>query len=111
MTLLYLVRHGQTDWNLQRRIQGSTDIALNDTGRAQAARAGQLLARRHWDVLASSPLSRAYETAEIIGGYIALPSDNSQLTGQGRAEISHDSTEPESDALCPVVSVDIMVRS
>ena len=74
MTLLYLVRHGQTDWNLQRRIQGSTDIPLNDTGREQAARAGRLLARRHWDVLASSPLSRAYETAEIIGADIGLGS-------------------------------------
>ena len=72
MTLLYLVRHGQTDWNLQRRIQGSTDIPLNETGREQAARAGRLLARRHWDVLASSPLSRAYETAEIIGSDIGL---------------------------------------
>ena len=72
MTLLYLVRHGQTDWNLQRRIQGSTDIPLNDTGREQAARAGRLLARRHWDVLASSPLARAYETAEIIGADIGL---------------------------------------
>jgi len=74
VTLLYLVRHGQTDWNLQRRIQGSTDIPLNDTGREQAARAGRLLARRHWDVLASSPLVRAYETAEIIGADIGLGS-------------------------------------
>ena len=66
MTLLYLVRHGETDWNLQRRIQGSTDIPLNDTGRAQAARTGSLLARRDWDGIISSPLSRAYETASII---------------------------------------------
>jgi len=72
--MLYLVRHGQTDWNLQRRIQGSTDIPLNDTGREQAARAGRLLSGRHWDVLASSPLSRAYETAEIIGSDIGLGS-------------------------------------
>jgi probable phosphoglycerate mutase len=72
MTLLYLVRHGETDWNLQRRIQGSTDIPLNDTGRAQAARTGRLLARREWDGIASSPLSRAMDTARIIGGEIDI---------------------------------------
>jgi uncharacterized phosphatase len=72
MTLLYLVRHGETDWNLARRIQGSTDIPLNDTGRAQAERAGALLARRNWDGIASSPLSRAYETAQIIGTAVGI---------------------------------------
>jgi uncharacterized phosphatase len=72
MTLLYLVRHGETDWNLARRIQGSTDIPLNDTGREQAARAGALLSRRHWDGIASSPLSRALETGQIIGRAIGI---------------------------------------
>jgi probable phosphoglycerate mutase len=72
MTLLYLVRHGETDWNRARRIQGSTDIPLNDTGRRQAERAGALLARRSWDGIASSPLSRAWETAEIIGAAVGI---------------------------------------
>lgn len=72
MTLLYLVRHGETDWNLQRRIQGSTDIPLNDTGRQQAMKAGSLLARRDWDGILSSPLSRAYETASIIAREVGL---------------------------------------
>lgn len=72
MTLLYLVRHGETNWNLERRIQGSTDIPLNDTGRAQAATTGRLLANREWDAVVSSPLSRAYETASIIAGEIGL---------------------------------------
>lgn len=72
MTLLYLVRHGQTDWNLERRIQGSTDIPLNATGRAQAARTGELLARRRWDAIASSPLSRALETGRIIGEHVGI---------------------------------------
>lgn len=70
---IYLVRHGETDWNLQRRIQGSTDIPLNDTGRAQARSTGALLARRQWNGIFASPLSRAMETAEIIAGATGLP--------------------------------------
>lgn len=70
MTTLTLVRHGETDWNLQRRIQGSTDIPLNDTGRRQArAAADALRARLAGDgplVVAASDLSRARETAGII---------------------------------------------
>jgi len=71
--LLYLVRHGETDWNRQRRIQGLTDIPLNDTGREQAARTGRLLARREWDLVVASPLSRAFETASIIADELDLP--------------------------------------
>lgn len=74
MTMIYLVRHGETDWNLARRIQGSTDIPLNDTGRAQAAATGELLASREWDGIYSSPLSRAFETAEIIAARLGLDS-------------------------------------
>lgn len=71
--LLYLVRHGETDWNKQHRIQGRTDIPLNDTGRAQAEATGRLLARRQWDAVVSSPLSRAFETADIIAAAVGLP--------------------------------------
>lgn len=71
--LLYLVRHGETDWNLQRRIQGSTDIPLNDTGRGQARATGALLTRRNWDAIYSSPLSRAFETGAIIAEQLGLP--------------------------------------
>jgi uncharacterized phosphatase len=66
MTELYLVRHGETDWNRQHRIQGLTDIPLNETGREQARAAGRLLARRDWDGILASPLSRAMDTAAII---------------------------------------------
>ena len=72
MTLLYLVRHGETDWNLSRRIQGSTDIPLNDTGREQARATGRLLARRRWDRIVSSPLGRALETARLIGAEVGI---------------------------------------
>ena len=73
MTMLYLVRHGETDWNRARKIQGSTDIPLNDLGREQAATSGRLLARRQWDAVYASPLSRAYETASIIAAETGLP--------------------------------------
>jgi uncharacterized phosphatase len=72
-TELYLVRHGETDWNQQRRIQGLTDIPLNDTGREQARATGRLLARRRWDGVYASPLSRALETAAIIADELGLP--------------------------------------
>ncbi|HEX4442980.1 MAG TPA: histidine phosphatase family protein [Galbitalea sp.] len=72
MTSLYLVRHGETDWNAARRIQGRTDIPLNELGREQATTTGRLLARRSWDGLVSSPLIRAFETAEIIGAEVGM---------------------------------------
>jgi uncharacterized phosphatase len=72
MTSLYLVRHGETDWNAERRIQGSTDIPLNAVGRAQAETTGRLLARRDWDGIYSSPLSRAFQTASIIAELVGL---------------------------------------
>lgn len=73
MTQLCLVRHGETNWNLERRIQGLSDIPLNDTGRAQAAATGLLLARRQWSAIVASPLSRARETASIIARSVGLP--------------------------------------
>lgn len=73
MTQLFLVRHGETDWNRQRRIQGRTDIPLNETGREQALMAGRgFAAFGAWDGLYASPLSRARETAEIIGREVGL---------------------------------------
>ena len=75
--LLYLVRHGETDWNRQHRIQGSTDIPLNDTGRRQARATGELLARRSWDAVVTSPLSRAVETGRIIADVLGLPAPTS----------------------------------
>ncbi|MBO3662468.1 histidine phosphatase family protein [Microbacterium stercoris] len=73
MTLLALVRHGQTDWNAERRVQGRTDIPLNDIGRAQALTAAENLRGGGWTRIVSSSLGRARETAEIIAGVLGLP--------------------------------------
>lgn len=72
-SFLYLVRHGETDWNRARRIQGLTDIPLNAVGREQARATGRLLARRRWHGVVSSPLARAAETARIISSELNLP--------------------------------------
>lgn len=66
---LFLVRHGETDWNKINKLQGSTDIPLNDKGREQAQRAAEKLKEKEFDMILSSPLKRAYETAQIINKY------------------------------------------
>ncbi len=73
MTDLVLVRHGDTEWNRTGRVQGLSDIPLNDTGRRQAREAGRRLRGQRWTAIASSPLSRAAETAEIIAREAGLP--------------------------------------
>ncbi|MBT2565028.1 histidine phosphatase family protein [Arthrobacter sp. ISL-85] len=72
LTTFALVRHGQTDWNAERRLQGSTDIPLNDVGRGQARDAVATLAPYEWDAIVSSPLSRAAETADLIAEGLGL---------------------------------------
>lgn len=65
-TELVFIRHGQTDWNLEHRFQGQSDPPLNDTGRRQAARLAERLAAQAPDLLVSSDLLRARQTAEPL---------------------------------------------
>lgn len=65
-TVIALTRHGQTDWNAQKKLQGSTDIPLNDTGRRQAVESSARFERGRWHSIVTSPLSRAVETGRII---------------------------------------------
>ena len=66
MVKVCLVRHGQTDWNTEGRIQGREDIELNDKGRMQAIECSEYLKQDKWDFVVTSPLKRAKETANII---------------------------------------------
>ncbi|GAT68402.1 phosphoglycerate mutase [Planomonospora sphaerica] len=66
------LRHGQTLWNVERRFQGHTDIPLDETGAAQAARAAGLLAYLRPDMIVSSDLQRALHTARALGGVTGL---------------------------------------
>lgn len=81
---LYIIRHGQTDFNAQIRFQGSMDIPLNDVGRGQALRNGKKLFEilgadtKEFDFV-SSPLSRARETMEIIRSELKLPTSDYRI--------------------------------
>lgn len=65
-TFVYFVRHGETDYNAVNRIQGQTDIPLNEAGLLQAECAGKRLKSKHFDVIYSSDLNRAMVTAQKI---------------------------------------------
>lgn len=76
--IIYVIRHGQTNWNAEARFQGGRDIPLNETGRAQATGNGKALAQvlgarvNDFDYV-SSPLSRATETMERVRKELGLP--------------------------------------
>lgn len=66
MTIFYIVRHGETDWNVKKLVQGHTDIPLNQKGESQAKQVGKKLQHIYFDAVFSSDLLRAKRTAEII---------------------------------------------
>ena len=68
-----LIRHGETDFNRERRLQGVMQVPLNDRGRDQAAAVARYLKGLSIDARYTSPVLRAQETAEIIGDLIGLP--------------------------------------
>ncbi len=75
MTVLVLMRHGQTDYNAEGRLQGSLDVPLGDTGRLQAAAAARAVIAHHGtpDRIVTSPLSRARDTAAAVGALVPVP--------------------------------------
>ena len=68
MTTIYMVRHGETEWNAAHRMQGWSDIPLNEKGREQASFAARKFESIPLDAIYTSPLKRAADTAEIIRG-------------------------------------------
>ncbi len=73
MATIVLVRHGETDWNLERRYQGHLDPPLNAAGRAESDKLAKALVGERIQAIYSSDLRRARETAEIVGAALGLP--------------------------------------
>ncbi len=86
---LYLIRHGQTDWNLSGKIQGRQDVPLNETGRKQALSLAEAMDSRPVSRVFSSPQKRAYETARAVAERQQVP----LLTVFQLAELGYGSWE------------------
>jgi broad specificity phosphatase PhoE len=71
--LLFLFRHGETDWNREGRLQGHTDTSLNETGLAQAQALVERLRPHRLDAVISSDLARAWTTGRIVAGGLGIP--------------------------------------
>ena len=117
LTTFGFIRHGITDWNIERRAQGQTDVPLNEEGIRQAKQLATRLAAEDWDYLYSSDLSRARLTAEFIAkarsrevdGYDlrlrekthgrldgTTAEDRVELWGKGWADLDHNEESTES---------------
>ncbi|MDR3653816.1 MAG: histidine phosphatase family protein [Paludibacter sp.] len=72
-TVICIIRHGETDWNSSGRLQGHEDIELNELGRKQAIETSRYFETETWDIVISSPLKRAFETAQIIAKRLLIP--------------------------------------
>ncbi len=114
---VYYIRHGQTEWNAAGRFQGNQDIPLNDIGKAQAIRSGELLA----DILredshdplktpfVSSPLGRARNTMELLRGALGVPPQDYSLDDRLR-EIGYGHWEGSTLAQMEVSHPDIFAE-
>lgn len=123
--MIYLVRHGQTDWNLEKKTQGHTDISLNENGKEQAKLISKVISNYKIDKIYSSDLLRAKETAEIINENFGLDIilDNrlreinyGDLEGIARPTLSQDvwdifNSNPEKLNAEPIINVFNRIKS
>ena len=106
--MLYIIRHGKTDWNALHRLQGRTDVPLNDEGRRMAEEAREAYRDVHFDICFCSPLSRARETAEILLRGRDVP----VLTDDRLAEMGFGSYEGlENSFQIPDCPINVLFRS
>lgn len=84
VTHVCLIRHGETEWNIHRRIQGTTETELTEKGVIQARQTAEYLRKQGWDHIITSPLKRAVQTAEIIAKELEIPSIRSWREFQER---------------------------
>jgi broad specificity phosphatase PhoE len=117
MPTIYYIRHGETEWNADGRLQGLQDIPLNDLGRKQAANAGSILADlftrdgRNEQSLAfiASPLGRARSTMELVRGTLRLPPDDYSVDDRLR-EIGYGQWEGSTLAQMQAEDPDVFAR-
>ncbi|AFH61551.1 histidine phosphatase family protein [Paenibacillus caseinilyticus] len=84
--MIYVVRHGQTDWNKEGRLQGRRGLPLNETGIRQAEEVRDRLREIRFDAVFSSPQERAVQTAEIAGGKRAIVDPRLDVFDLGEAD-------------------------
>ena len=102
----YFIRHGQTDWNAANRIQGATDIPLNDQGREQAVHAAMAVMKQPIDLIVSSDLSRAMETAMLIQKPLGVPLVVEPRVRERNFGILEGKTMLEADAIQAIHDLD-----
>jgi broad specificity phosphatase PhoE len=115
--VIYYIRHGETEWNAEGRLQGTQDIPLNDLGRKQAANAGKILAdlfardRLSETSLAfvASPLGRARSTMELVRGSLRLPPDDYAIDDRLR-EIGYGHWEGSTLAQMQALDPEVFAR-
>lgn len=119
ITRIGLVRHGETDWNVEGRLQGWTDIPLNATGHAQAQALARQLAQHHLgpqasagriDRLISSPLQRAHATARHLGEALGLPVQTDARLRERQLGALQGITREEVQRLHPAVHSRLLAR-
>ena len=115
--VIYYIRHGETQWNADGRLQGVQDIPLNDLGRKQAAHAGEILAdlfEQHGHdrtklPFVSSPLGRARTTMEVLRGVLQLPAQDYSIDDRLR-EIAYGKWEGSTLAEMQVADPELFAK-